>query len=110
MTVKITPRSRLLYSALVTVDGVEFFDLPEFPDLLVQADDLSYVVKAGDRIDLLAQQFYGDPVLWWVIALANDMELLPTDMQDGVTLRIPSPRYVNSIITAQRRVFPQGGR
>jgi len=30
----------------------------------------------------------------WVIAVANDMEILPTDLNAGDTIRVPSPRYV----------------
>ena len=76
------------------MDGVEFWDTAEIPSIPSQTDDLTHVVLGNDRIDLLANRFYGDPVLWWVIAAANNLEILPTDLNEGDTLRIPSPRYV----------------
>ena len=32
---------------------------------------LEYVLKPGDRLDLLARHFYGDDRLWWRILDAN---------------------------------------
>ena len=76
------------------LDDVEFFDLTDYPEIPLQHDDIQYAVTGVDRIDTLAAKFYGDEVLWWVIALANDMELLPRDLNVTDVLRIPSPRYV----------------
>ena len=72
----------------------EYFNILDLPSIPDQVDDISYVVKGFDRIDQLAFKFYKDPILWWVIAVANDMELLPTDLIEGETIRIPSPRFV----------------
>jgi hypothetical protein len=91
-------RSRLQFGNLLTLDGFTFWDLLELPEIQPQPDDTFYQVQGTDRIDSLAYQFYGDPVLWWVIAAANDMELLPSDMNVGDLLRIPSQRYVLQIL------------
>lgn len=32
-----------------------------------------YVSKEGDRLDTIAQTFYQNPRLWWVIAKANNL-------------------------------------
>lgn len=98
MAVSVRKRSRLRFADLVTVDGFEFWNMLEPPTLLSQLDDLHYQVQMGDRIDLLSFKFYGDPILWWVIAVANDLEILPTDLNVGDTLLIPSPRYVLQVI------------
>ncbi|MDX3260701.1 tail protein X [Streptomyces sp. MI02-2A] len=47
-------------------------------------------LTSADRIDLLAQQFYGDPELWWHIADANPEILDWTVLTPGQTIRIPS--------------------
>jgi hypothetical protein len=86
--------SRLRFAPLLTADGVEFWDLLDLPAIPEQSDDLAHAVIGTDRIDLLAQKYYGSPVLWWVIAVANDLELLPSDLYTGQLLRIPAPRYV----------------
>lgn len=94
MTVKIKQRSRLQFGNLLSIDGFEFWDLLQLPQIRPQPDDIFYTPKDHERIDLLAYKFYGDPILWWVLAVANDLELLPTDLNSGVTLRVPSLRYV----------------
>ena len=95
MSVTIRPHSRLQFSELLVSDSnVEFWDLVSFPTIPTQPDDIYYVVQGSDRIDTLAYKFYNDPVLWWVIAYANDMYLLPTDLSIGDQITIPSPRYV----------------
>lgn len=75
-------------------NGFSYFDLTDYPEIPEQADDFIYTVKSTDRIDSLASRFYRDYTFWWVIALANNMELLPIDLQDGDEILIPSPRYV----------------
>lgn len=94
MTVSLVKRSLLRSADLLQIDGIEFFDLVDTVRIPAQPDDLTHAVGPDDRIDSLAQQYYGDPVLWWVIAMANDLEILPTDLLTGRVLRIPSPTYV----------------
>lgn len=98
MSVRVRDASRLKFAKLSTLDGVEFWELPEYPKIEDAPDDRRYVVNRRDRIDLLANAFYGTPVLWWVIALRNDLELLPNDMYEGQVLQIPSARRVFSQI------------
>ena len=50
---------------------------------------LHYTVKMNDRLDLLANTYYGDPTLWWVIADANPEVLYPFALTMGSILRIP---------------------
>ena len=94
MSVDIPLRSRLQFADLVSYDGVEFWDLLDLSDVPIQSDDIFHTVIQLDRIDSIATKYYGDPVLWWVIAAANDLELVPTSIYEGQTLRIPAPRYI----------------
>ena len=95
MAVRIqTSSSRLRFSRLLELDGVEHWELPEYPAIEPARDDKRYVVDRNDRIDRLADRFYGTPTLWWVIALANGMELLPNDLNTQETIVIPSQRRV----------------
>lgn len=104
MAVSVQNYSRLRFADLKLIDGVEFWDLLEYTQILPQNDDIFYTVTGNDRIDLLANSFYGDSILWWVIAVANNLELLPTELQEGQTLRIPAPRYVlQSLFTSLKR-------
>jgi nucleoid-associated protein YgaU len=90
MSVKVGNSSRLRFAELKKIDGVEFWDTVVLPDYKSTEDDMEYIVESGDRIDLLAARFYRDSRLWWVIAWANDMESLPTDLKEGETITIPS--------------------
>ena len=94
MALLVPTRSRLRFAELVSSDGVTFWNALDPPTIPQQTDDLKYTVRSSDRIDRIAYKFYGDPVLWWVIALANDLELLPTALFLGQVLTIPAPRYV----------------
>jgi len=49
-------------------------------------------VLGGERLDQLAQQYYGDPLKYWLICDANDA-IFPEDlMVPGRVLRIPRNR------------------
>tara|TARA_R100001129_G_scaffold88032_1_gene60032 strand:+ start:274 stop:543 length:270 start_codon:yes stop_codon:yes gene_type:complete len=52
-----------------------------------QDSDIYVITQYGDRLDLLASQFYGDPSLWWYIARANDLNTLI--IPENIQLRIP---------------------
>ena len=61
----------------------------KYPSLVPSNNDTYIVARAEDRLDLIAMDFYGDPTLWWVVAMAND---LPGDSMYtplGFQLRIP---------------------
>lgn len=98
MPVAVQQFSRLRFGTLQLVDGVEFWDVLDLPEIPEQPDDLVHQVVGPDRIDLLAWKYYKDARAWWVIAVANGLEELPTDMHVGDFLRIPSPRYVQQVL------------
>lgn len=95
MAVKIrNVTSRLNFARLVEIDGVECWELPEYPRIDPAPDDLRYTVDRNDRIDRLSVVFYSTPDLWWILALANGFELVPNDLNKGDVIRVPSGRRV----------------
>lgn len=48
-----------------------------------------YTWTQRDRIDLVANEFLGDPNLWWVIMDYNPEIVNPLDIPLGTVLRIP---------------------
>ena len=97
--VKIRSTSRLNFSRLLTIEGVDHWEMAELPSIEASGDDIVYQVKQGDRIDLISNRFYGNPELWWVIAIANGLNLLPNDLKPFSTIRIPSnSRVFNKIL------------
>lgn len=53
-------------------------------------DSVLHVAKAGDRFDLLADLYYGESTLWWLIAEANPTITFPLDLTPGTEVAIPS--------------------
>jgi nucleoid-associated protein YgaU len=41
---------------------------------------LTYIVKEGDRLDLLAYTYYGDPTKFWLICDANHSSMYPHEL------------------------------
>jgi len=52
------------------------------------SSDIYVITQYGDRLDLLANQFYGDVNLWWYIAKANNLKFMTIPV--GTRLRIPA--------------------
>ena len=59
-----------------------------YPKFAKQQSDLYIISREGDRLDLLANEFYEDPRYWWVIAWWN---AAPTeaDLVPGSPIAIP---------------------
>lgn len=57
---------------------------------IAQLDLVSHTWKQGSRFFKLADEFYGDAKLWWVIAYFN---MKPTEqhVQQGEVIQIPLP-------------------
>jgi hypothetical protein len=71
----------------------------KYPTVPLSDTDIYVITTIGDRYDLLANEFYGDPSLWWIISISNS--LLPQNsifIPEGTQLRIPID--VNPILTS----------
>lgn len=49
-----------------------------------------YVWKASDRPDLVAQEKFGNPQLWWAIFDINPEIIYPLNIPAGTAVRIPT--------------------
>tara|TARA_Y100001973_G_scaffold105084_2_gene176966 strand:+ start:252 stop:530 length:279 start_codon:yes stop_codon:yes gene_type:complete len=58
-----------------------------FDNIPITDSDMYIISQYGDRLDLLAHQFYGDVTLWWYIARANN--LFAMNIPEGLQMRIP---------------------
>jgi hypothetical protein len=103
MSVDVGNSSRLLFAELLSVDDVEFWDTLVLPDAGTRQDDIQHIVANSDRIDLLAQMYYQDSALWWVIAWANNLEILPTDLKENDQIRIPSKDFIQNVLLRKVR-------
>jgi len=72
----------------------------KYPDIPRDVLDTYVFVTVGDRYDLLAQTYYGNESLWWIISRANPQ--LPSDTlypRAGEQIRIPSVTRIPNIVS-----------
>jgi len=85
------------YSSIKTIsnpsdnNGAKFYSTVRYPQIPLSENDIYVLVEETDRLDLLANQFYGDSSLWWIISAANDnLSKNSIVLEPGLQLRIPS--------------------
>lgn len=68
----------------------ETFNQYEIPD---SEEDIYVTVSkiSENRLDIISTQFYGVPMYWWVLALANEI-IDPFNIELGSTIRVPPLR------------------
>ena len=54
-----------------TDKGKRYYGTTKYPDIPLSFNDIYVYTDEGDRFDILAQQYYGDSSLWWLISVAN---------------------------------------
>tara|TARA_Y100000593_G_scaffold57081_1_gene106311 strand:- start:3676 stop:3987 length:312 start_codon:yes stop_codon:yes gene_type:complete len=59
------------------------------PKIEAKNDDIYITSRTQDRLDLLANKYYGTPRLWWIIAQANNLGEGHLIIKPGTRLRIP---------------------
>ena len=73
-----------------TDKGKRYYGTTKYPDIPLSFNDIYVYTDEGDRFDILAQQFYGDSSLWWLISVANpQLEQNSIIPPFGVQIRIP---------------------
>jgi hypothetical protein len=82
------------------IDGKLVYKTSRYPEVPLSSNDIYVYTTQGDRFDTLAQQYYGDSSLWWIISIANTATA-GTDLQSdlpqntliipqGIQIRIPA--------------------
>jgi hypothetical protein len=64
----------------------------KYPEIPLSINDIYVITTLGDRLDSLAQQFYNDVNLYWIISSANPdaLNLGSLFIAPGTELRIPT--------------------
>ena len=52
-------------------DGKRIFQYAKYPEIPLSVNDIYVTTTTGDRLDLLADQFYNNSDYWWIISSAN---------------------------------------
>jgi|TARA_R110000803_G_scaffold53487_1_gene109786 hypothetical protein len=77
--------------AVTTLGGKRYIPSPKYPDIPLSFNDIYVYTDEGDRFDILAQTYYSDSTLWWIISIANpQLEQNSLYPPLGIQIRIPS--------------------
>ncbi len=72
-------------------NGKRRYESMYYPKFEYKSTDIYFISKQFDRMDLLAQEYYNDPTLWWVIQRANNLAGGTLQIQPGLQIRVPFP-------------------
>ena len=61
-----------------------------YPKIKPNDNDMYIISQQSDRLDILANKYYNDPSLWWIIAVANNLNEASLSIEPGIQMRIPS--------------------
>lgn len=70
-------------------DGREVYRNKKIKSIPKRNDDIYVVVQDGDRLDTIANEYYSDSSLWWIIASANQIHDPSFTIKEGTILRLP---------------------
>ena len=73
------------------IDKKPIYQTVRYPEVGLSENDIYIYSTQGDRFDILANQFYQDQSLWWIISIANNF--LPQNsllIPEGIQIRIPN--------------------
>lgn len=74
-----------------STNGKNLKSITKYPEVPLSFDDTYVYTTIGDRFDTLAQTYYSDASLWWVISIANPQLSQNSYFPPiGTQLRIPS--------------------
>ena len=85
-------KNRLSNISIERKNQVRYYRGIKYPNIDLSINDIYIITTSGDRLDLLANQFYNDVRLWWIIATAN-RDILRKDsygLKPGLELRVPT--------------------
>ena len=90
----VNKETKLLNVADLRRKGTRVFQSTRPTKIEERIDDLIITVNEGDRMDLLADKFYGSPSLWFVIASVNNLANGSMHIPVGIQLRIPAKNRI----------------
>lgn len=102
--------NRYQNTRIIKSDNKPLYQTTKYPEVPLSDNDIYVYTTQGDRFDVLANQYYGDQSLWWIISIANTAiasTSLPSDLPqdsliipEGIQIRIPA-NYTNVLTSFQ---------
>ena len=80
-------------------DGVRYYKPSIIPNIPLKDGDQFIKPLVGDRLDILAERYYGDSTLWWVIAKANEISdgQIGVDPEKMIRIQTDIDSIINSV-------------
>jgi hypothetical protein len=85
--------------SLVFNKNISYYKPNFYPNIEPTEEDIYIETDAGDRLDLLAEYFYGDINLYWIIAAANPNKLKFDSLYPKPGLQLIIPVDINKILS-----------
>ena len=79
-------------------EGITYYRDNKYPIIPLSLNDIWVITTSEDRYDRLAQQYYNNYTLWWVISIAND-NLPQNSLYPPIGEQIRIPLNVSEIIS-----------
>ena len=72
--------------------GKRMYTTVKYPSIPLSSTDIYVYAEVGDRYDQLANSYYGDTSLWWIISKANPDKIRRDSLllKPGIQIRIPN--------------------
>ena len=70
--------------------GKRIYGTVIYPAIPKSSSDIYIMARKGDRLDLLANSYYDDTTLWWIIAQANHLGKGTLSISEPQRIRIPT--------------------
>lgn len=83
---------------IVSPEGKQMYQTVRYPKIPRSLNDIYVYTTIGDRYDILAEQYYGDSDLYWVISIANS-KLVQDSLTPPVGTQLRIPQDISSIIS-----------
>ena len=84
--------------------GTEYYRTVFYPEVEPSETDIYVQTEFGDRLDLLANQFYSDVSLYWIIAIANPNVVSLGSLTPPVGTQLRIPINISTIIDSYNRL------
>tara|TARA_A100000164_G_C21599445_1_gene626788 strand:- start:217 stop:540 length:324 start_codon:yes stop_codon:yes gene_type:complete len=84
--------------------GTEYYRTVFYPEVEPSENDIYVQTEFGDRLDLLANQFYSDVSLYWIIAIANPNVVSLGSLTPPVGTQLRIPINISTIIDSYNRL------
>ena len=84
--------------------GDKYYKTVYYPEISPSETDIYVQTEFGDRLDLLAYQFYSDVTLYWIIAITNPDKVNFGSLYLTPGSQLAIPRNINGIIDSYNKL------